>query len=104
MPMLDGRARRGHGPGREEATALAIDALGFLAGDPDRLSRFLALTGLEAHELRAAASEPSFFVALLDFILADEATVLDFAASSSIRPERIGEARRALAGRDFDGA
>lgn len=101
--MLDGRPRRGQGVGTEAAQALAVDALGFLAGDPERLSRFLAVTGLEAHELRAAAADPSFFVALLDFLLADERTVLDFAASQGIAPERVAEARRALAGRDADG-
>ena len=88
--------------GTEAATALAIEALGFLADEPERISRFLSLSGLDAHELRTAAGDPSFFPALLDFILAHEPTLLDFATARSIAPERVAEARRALAGREPD--
>src|ERR1700753_163161 len=41
----------------EAAEALAIQALNFLATDPARLSRFLALSGLDPASIRAAAGE-----------------------------------------------
>ena len=34
--------------GREDAEAIAISALGFIAADPELLPRFLAITGIEA--------------------------------------------------------
>ncbi len=46
----------GHGsqrgvPNREEAEAIAVQAIAHIAADAGRLGRFLALTGLEPHEL-----------------------------------------------------
>ena len=82
----------------EGARALAIDALGFLAGDPVLMNRFLQLSGLEAHELRMAAADPAFFAGLLDFILADERTLTAFAAETAIAPASVGRAREALSG------
>jgi hypothetical protein len=42
---------------------LAILALGFLAGDPERLGRFLSLAGIEPEMIRAAASIRRFLPA-----------------------------------------
>ncbi|RUW15980.1 DUF3572 family protein, partial [Mesorhizobium sp. M1A.F.Ca.IN.020.06.1.1] len=42
---------------REEAETLAVRALGFVAGDPELLPRFLAITGIEARSIRHAAAE-----------------------------------------------
>ena len=45
---------------REAAEALGIQALAYLAGDPERLGRFLALSGLGPETIRAAAHDPGF--------------------------------------------
>lgn len=83
--------------------AMAIDALGFLAEDPERLDRFLGITGLDVSTLRAAASEPQFFVAVLDHLLSDEALLLSYAANRRINPEAIALARKRLGGaHEFD--
>ncbi len=42
------------------AESIAIEALTFLAGNPARLDRFLALSGLGWDTLRVAAGEPGF--------------------------------------------
>jgi hypothetical protein len=42
----------------EAAQALALRALAFLAEDPERLGRFLALSGMGPAELRTRASDP----------------------------------------------
>ncbi|MFX6036145.1 DUF3572 family protein, partial [Acinetobacter baumannii] len=39
-------ARRHDDGGREAAEAMAVQALGFLAAEPERLDRFLALAGI----------------------------------------------------------
>ena len=43
---------------REEAETIAVSALAFIAADGELLPRFLSLTGIEAHQIRAAAAEP----------------------------------------------
>ena len=83
---------------REEGRELAIAAVGFLAAEPDRLSRFLALSGLGPHNLRATAADPGFLVAVLDYLIADEPLLVGFAAAQALPPERVVAARRALGG------
>jgi hypothetical protein len=81
---------------REAAEALAIEALTFLAGDAERLERFMALSGLSIETLRAAASEPGFFAAVLDHLAADEALLLAFAANAGRDPASLAQARARL--------
>ena len=81
---------------QETAEQLAVAALGFLAAEPDRLSRFLSLSGLGPQNLRAAAADPAFLVSVLDYLLADEPLLLAFAAYQEQAPETIAAARRAL--------
>jgi hypothetical protein len=81
---------------RETAEILAIHALNHLAGDPEALSRFLALAGIGPTTLRQAAADPAFLAGVLDHMLSDEALLTAFAAGQGIRPEAVAEARRAL--------
>ena len=84
--------------GGEGAQAVAIDALGFLAADPERLSRFLALSGLGPHNLRQAATSPGFLAAVLDYLAADEPLLLAFAAAHGFDPVAVIRARDRLSG------
>ena len=81
---------------REAAEIVAVQALGFIAGDPERLGGFLAETGIGPQSLRAAASDPQFLVSVLDFVLRDEATVKAFAKASELHPTNIAAARQVL--------
>jgi hypothetical protein len=90
--------------GSVEAEALAVEALGFLARDDERLGRFLAITGLGPENLRAAASSPGFLAGVLAHMAEDEALLLAFAADAGIRPERIAAAHARLAGPGVGGA
>ena len=81
---------------REEAEALAIRALGFVAGDPELLPLFLAITGIEAGSIREAAREPGFLAGVLHFILAHEPTLLRFCGEAGAAPGSVGRALRAL--------
>jgi hypothetical protein len=56
----------------EWAQTLAIEALGFLAADMERLEPFLSLTGIDPSNLRGVAAQPSFLVAVLDHLAGDE--------------------------------
>lgn len=81
---------------RQDAEAVAIEALGFVAADPELLPRFLALTGIEAKDVRRAAAEPGFLAGVMQFILAHEPTLLKFAEACGRPPETIARAARAL--------
>jgi hypothetical protein len=83
--------------GRASGEALAIAALGFLADDPERLSRFLALSGLGPGNLRQAAADPSFLLAVLDHLAGDERLLVAFASAQRLDPSAVARARAALA-------
>lgn len=80
----------------EEAEAIAISALGFVASDPELLPRFLALTGIEARSIRVVAKEPGFLAGVLQFIAAHEPTLIRFSHATGTPPGAILSAQRAL--------
>ena len=81
---------------REVAEIVAIQALSFVAGDPDRLGLFLAETGIGPDTLRKSATEPKFLASVLDFVLRDDATVKAFAKASDLHPSNVMAARKVL--------
>ncbi len=83
---------------REFAETLAIQALSFIAGEPERLGRFLAISGIGPEQIRAAAREPLFLAGVLDHIASDERLLVAFAAEIGIDPAEIAKARAALGG------
>lgn len=83
---------------RDAAEALALQALSFLARDPDRIGRFLASTGLGPQQLRQAAQEPGFFAAVLDHLMADEPLLMMFSEDAGIEPRAVPVARHVLNG------
>jgi hypothetical protein len=84
--------------GREEAEALAIQALTFIAGDGERLGRFLAITGIGPTEIRSAAREPGFLGGVLEYIASDDRLVAAFAGDMGLDPVAIDTGRAALSG------
>jgi hypothetical protein len=86
----------------EEAEVLALQVLGFLAAEPERLSRFMELSGLGLDVIRASAADPAFLGGLLDHLLADQSLLLIFAEEHGQKPERIGQLRRKLPGAHID--
>jgi hypothetical protein len=79
-----------------DAEQIAIQALAFVAGDSTLLPRFLAISGIDASAIRKAAREPGFLAGVLDFILAHEPTLLQFADATGIKAAAVLQARRAL--------
>ncbi len=81
---------------REIAEIVAVQALSFIAADPERLGLFLAETGIGPETLRTAAADPRFLGSVLDFVMRDDATVKAFAGVSQLHPTNIAAARQAL--------
>jgi len=80
----------------EGAEILALQALGWLAGQEERLSRFLALSGLDPASLRAVADSRDTARAVLDFLLSDEELLLDFCEVAQIDPRQLPAYRHRL--------
>jgi hypothetical protein len=87
---------------RQAACDLAIEALGYIAGDPELLARFLAMTGLDPGAIRAAAANPDFLVGVLEYVCDDERLLIAFATHADIGPEEIEIAKQALVGADWE--
>ena len=81
---------------RENADEVAVAALSFLAADPERLSRFLSLSGLDVAHLRQAAALEGFLAGVMAHLAGDEALLLEFSAASGRAPEQIAAACQAL--------
>ena len=80
------------------AETIALRGLAFLAASPEELTRFMNASGTEPAELRARAAEPEFLVAVLDFLLADDALLTAFSEDEDLNPRAIHLARHELTG------
>lgn len=80
----------------EKAEILALEALGWLAGEEDGLPRFLAQSGMDSDALRSAAGSQEMGVALLEFLLRHEELLLRFCESMHLAPKALHAALRAL--------
>lgn len=83
-------------PSSQAAEILALDALRFLASEPQRIGRFMAMTGLEPADLMATAAHPALLAAVLDHLLFDETLLHLFAQEAGVSPSAVGEARQKL--------
>jgi hypothetical protein len=81
---------------REMAETLAIQALAFIAEDPERLASFLGASGIDPAGIRGAAREPRFLAGVLEHMLGDETLLLAFADSAGIDPALVARARGAF--------
>jgi len=90
--------KKQHSAARDGAESVAIQALSFIAAEPDRLARLLALSGIDAGAIRTAAAEPGFLVGVLDYIVGDEHLLVALAAECGLAPADIDRAHRLLAG------
>ena len=83
-------------PSGPDPDHLAIAALVYISGDTELMSRFLSMTGLDPSDLRAAAADPRFLLAVLDFLMSDDITLVGFAAAEGINPEAVTRAHHRL--------
>jgi hypothetical protein len=80
----------------QDDAALALRALGWTLGEPDRARRLLDTTGLDPAELRARAGESAVLAAALGFLEAYEPDLIACAAALNVSPAAIVTARRGL--------
>jgi len=95
--MLESRRKMG----RDEAETLALEALGWLAGEDDLLQVFLGSAGLSSADLTARAGDAQLLAAVLDFLLMEDAWVNGFVTATNRAPQEPMRARAALPGGDL---
>ena len=82
----------------EDAGALALRALVWTLGEPDRAQRLLDTTGLDPSDLRARAGEPVVLSAVLGFLENYEPDLIACAEGLAVAPDALVSARAALDG------
>jgi hypothetical protein len=87
---------------QEAAEAIAIQALSFIAGDGERLGRFLAVTGIGPTEIRAASRQPGFLAGVLQYLASDERLAAAFTLDAGCQPADIAKAHVALGGEPWE--
>ena len=82
----------------QAAQILALQALGWIAGEENYLQALLERTGALGADLQARAADPEFLGAVVDFLLENEEILVAFCAAENIRPEQPMQARHVLPG------
>lgn len=83
---------------RNAADTIALQSLAWLVGNEELLPVFLSATGASEADLRGAVGDPEFLGSLLDFILMDDAWVIQCCDTQGIPYARLSEARQSLPG------
>jgi hypothetical protein len=81
-----------------QAEIVALRALAWLMTDEDRALRFLTASGCDAASLRRRANDPLLLGSVLDLVMEDEASLVEFSAWAGLDPAAAARARRLLPG------
>lgn len=87
-----------HRKAPQSAEVLALKALNFLGNSENGLNRFLLGADMQPQALAARIEEPGVQAAILDFLLSDEALLLEFCGAESLQPKDIHLAKYRLDG------
>ncbi|MGU3536672.1 DUF3572 domain-containing protein [Methylobacterium sp. A54F] len=80
----------------DSTEGLALQVLGWIVAEEDRLFPFLNASGLSPDNLREVIREPAFLAAVLDHVMGDERVLIACAEGIGVKPERIAAAWQRL--------
>jgi len=83
---------------QDDAESIAYAGLAMMAGEPERMARFMSLSGLDPAQIRQLAATRAFQTAILAHIRGDESLLLAFAANQGIDPSQVELAEVVLSG------
>ncbi|MCW1932553.1 DUF3572 domain-containing protein [Pararhodobacter zhoushanensis] len=83
---------------RQTAETFAAQVLAWLADDNARITGFLSWSGESPSTLAARLTDPGFLLAVIEFLMTDEALLIDACAALGYPPETPLQARSALPG------
>ncbi len=81
---------------KDNAEAIALEALSFVLNEPLRAERFIDITGLTPDNLRGRLNDPATLAAILAFLEGHEPDLLACADSTGHTPEALVAARGTL--------
>lgn len=76
---------------------VALKTLAWLA-EAELLDAFQGVTGVDQAQIRSAADDPSFLLAVMDFVFTRDDWVLGAAEAQGITPDDLARARAGLPG------
>lgn len=76
-------------PNDESAEELAISILTWLSAEPSMMSRFLAISGIDAGSIRRMVGDHGFYGGLTGFLMGHEPTLLQFCQDNDVRVEWV---------------
>ena len=83
---------------QEAAETLALQALAWIVSEDDVLPQFLQASGAAPHEFASRATEAAFQIAVLDFLMNEDAWVVAFCDAARVPYHRVDQARQSLPG------
>ena len=83
---------------REAAETLALQVLAWLVAHDELMPVFMGATGASVDEVKARAEDPEFHASVLDFLLMDDAWIMQACDALSVPYEAPMAARAALPG------
>lgn len=86
--------------GREQEVAevIGLQALAWLAGHDELFPAFLTASGASPDTLASRATEPAFLIAVLDFLMIEDAWLIGFCDTVGLPYDTIDRARQSLPG------
>lgn len=82
----------------DQAEAVALQAVAFIAADDEALMGLLRMTGVAPEDFTAHLQDRMFLSGVLAFLLDNEARLLKFCAEQAVDPGVPGAARARLEG------
>lgn len=83
---------------RNSAEIVALNCLAWLIAHDELRDVFMGATGASETDLRTGAQDPAFLGAVLDFVMMNDAWVLEFCGQAGLPGEALMQARMALPG------
>ena len=83
---------------QEAVEQVALKAIVWLAGNDELLPVFMGATGADEASFRAGVGSAEFQASVLDFIMMDDAWVVEFCDTEGLPYDRLMQARGALPG------
>ena len=83
---------------QEDASIIALQAMAYVASDPEIMTGFLESAGMDPDDLKTRMHEPDLQGGILDLVLSDDRILLNFCNVHTYTPQDVMMARKALPG------
>ncbi len=83
---------------QESAETIGLQALAWIAGHDELGPVFMGASGASEADLRSGATDPAFLASVLDFVMMDDAWVVQFCDTAGLEYVQPMQARQSLPG------